>query len=79
HQPALPLIEQRQGLGEEPLQVLFVDLHDEILHRATSSDADPNHVSNIMTKLHAAGRAEAMARARDAGLGKTQFESPYSP
>ncbi|CAN5877421.1 response regulator transcription factor [soil metagenome] len=28
-----------------------------------------NHVSNVMAKLHVAGRAEAVARARDAGLG----------
>ncbi|GAA1133458.1 response regulator transcription factor [Kribbella jejuensis] len=28
-----------------------------------------NHVSNIFTKLHVAGRAEAVARARDAGFG----------
>jgi len=28
-----------------------------------------NHVSNIFTKLQVAGRAEAVARARDAGLG----------
>ncbi|GAA1931085.1 response regulator transcription factor [Nocardioides marmoribigeumensis] len=28
-----------------------------------------NHVSNVFTKLQVAGRAEAVARARDAGLG----------
>ena len=28
-----------------------------------------NHVSNVFAKLHVAGRAEAVARARDAGLG----------
>ena len=28
-----------------------------------------NHVSNVFGKLHVAGRAEAVARARDAGLG----------
>jgi DNA-binding NarL/FixJ family response regulator len=28
-----------------------------------------NHVSNVLTKLQVAGRAEAAARARDAGLG----------
>ncbi|MBL7494800.1 response regulator transcription factor [Frankia sp. CNm7] len=28
-----------------------------------------NHVSNVFTKLHVADRAEAVARARDAGLG----------
>jgi DNA-binding NarL/FixJ family response regulator len=29
-----------------------------------------NHVSNIFAKLHVSGRAEAVARARDAGLGE---------
>ena len=29
-----------------------------------------NHVSNVFTKLHVNGRAEAVARARDAGLGE---------
>jgi DNA-binding NarL/FixJ family response regulator len=29
-----------------------------------------NHVSNVFAKLHVAGRAEAVARARDAGLGQ---------
>jgi DNA-binding NarL/FixJ family response regulator len=28
-----------------------------------------NHVSNVFAKLHVADRAEAVARARDAGLG----------
>ena len=28
-----------------------------------------NRVSDVLTKLHAAGRAEAVAPARDAGLG----------
>jgi DNA-binding NarL/FixJ family response regulator len=28
-----------------------------------------NHVSNVFTKLHVTGRAEAVARARDAGMG----------
>ena len=28
-----------------------------------------NHVSNVLTKLQVAGRAEAADRARDAGLG----------
>ncbi len=29
-----------------------------------------NHVSNILTKIHAASRAEAIVRAREAGLGR---------
>jgi len=28
-----------------------------------------NHVSNVFAKLQVTGRAEAVARARDAGLG----------
>ena len=31
-----------------------------------------NHVSNIFSKLQVAGRAEAIIRARDAGLGSTK-------
>ncbi|WP_315967887.1 response regulator transcription factor [Planotetraspora sp. A-T 1434] len=30
-----------------------------------------NNVSNIFAKLHVADRAEAIVRARDAGLGRT--------
>jgi DNA-binding NarL/FixJ family response regulator len=30
-----------------------------------------NHVSNVFAKLHVTGRAEAVAKARDAGLGQT--------
>lgn len=42
----------------------------EIAGRLTLSDKTVrNHVSNVFAKLHVAGRAEAVARARDAGLG----------
>ncbi len=42
----------------------------EIARRLVVSDKTVrNHVSNIFAKLHVAGRAEAVARARDAGLG----------
>lgn len=34
-----------------------------------SSKTVRNHVSNVLTKLQAASRAEAVAQARDAGLG----------
>ena len=34
-----------------------------------SSKTVRNHVSNVFTKLQVAGRAEAVAQARDAGLG----------
>jgi DNA-binding NarL/FixJ family response regulator len=30
-----------------------------------------NHISNVFAKLHVAGRAEAIVRARDAGLGRS--------
>ena len=30
----------------------------------------PNHVSNIFAELHVADRAQAIVRARDAGLGR---------
>lgn len=42
----------------------------EIARRLVVSDKTVrNHVSNTFAKLHVAGRAEAVARARDAGLG----------
>jgi DNA-binding NarL/FixJ family response regulator len=42
----------------------------EIARRLVVSDKTVrNHVSNVFAKLHVAGRAEAVARARDAGLG----------
>jgi DNA-binding NarL/FixJ family response regulator len=34
-----------------------------------------NHVSNIFTKLQVADRAQAIVRARDAGLGRERFAS----
>jgi DNA-binding NarL/FixJ family response regulator len=42
----------------------------EIARRLVVSDKTVrNHVSNVFAKLHVTGRAEAVARARDAGLG----------
>ncbi|QNN54354.1 response regulator [Nocardioides mesophilus] len=42
----------------------------EIARRLFLSDKTVrNHVSNVFAKIHVAGRAEAVARARDAGLG----------
>ena len=42
----------------------------EIARRLFVSDKTVrNHVSNVFAKLHVAGRAETVARARDAGLG----------
>jgi DNA-binding NarL/FixJ family response regulator len=43
----------------------------EIAHRLVVSEKTVrNNVSTILTKLHAADRAQAVARARDAGLGE---------
>jgi DNA-binding NarL/FixJ family response regulator len=43
----------------------------EIARRLVVSDKTVrNHVSNVFAKLHVTGRAEAVARARDAGLGE---------
>ena len=45
----------------------------EIARRLVLSDKTVrNHVSNVFAKLHVTGRAEAVARARDAGLGGTR-------
>ncbi|MEX1078349.1 MAG: response regulator transcription factor [Homoserinimonas sp.] len=42
----------------------------EVARRLSVSDKTVrNHVSNVFSKLHVAGRAEAVARARDAGMG----------
>lgn len=40
-----------------------------------------NHISNVFAKLHVADRAEAIVRARDAGLGRsvTSGASPRTP
>jgi DNA-binding NarL/FixJ family response regulator len=39
-------------------------------HLSLSAHTVANHVSSILMKLQAADRAEAIIRARDAGLGK---------
>ncbi len=33
-----------------------------------------NHISNVFAKLHVADRAEAIVKAREAGLGRLQDE-----
>ena len=49
----------------------------EIARRLVVSDKTVrNHVSNVFAKLHVAGRAEAVARARDAGLGQCAGPTP---
>lgn len=39
----------------------------------------PNHVSNLFTKLQVADRAQAIVRARSAGLGREPYESSRIP
>jgi DNA-binding NarL/FixJ family response regulator len=41
-------------------------------HFVLSEKTVRNHVSNIFTKLHVADRAQAIVRAREAGLGREQ-------
>jgi DNA-binding NarL/FixJ family response regulator len=52
----------------------------EIAHRFTLSEKTVrNYVSNILTKLHVAHRAEAIVRAREAGLGLRGGADPPRP
>ena len=54
-----------------PSLVAHHDTNPEIAHRLRLSQKNVrNHVSNIFTKLQVAGRAEAIIRAREAGLGR---------
>lgn len=62
------------GLTEREREILDLVAHGltnaEIARRLFVSDKTVrNHVSNVFAKLQVAGRAEAVARARDAGLG----------
>jgi DNA-binding NarL/FixJ family response regulator len=43
--------------------------------RQASPKTIRNHVSNVFTKLQVADRAEAIMRAREAGLGKLERRS----
>lgn len=66
-----------------PLFPILTERERQILHRLAQSKSNPaiaqefglspktvaNHVSNIFAKLHVADRAEAISRAREAGLG----------
>jgi len=67
-------LEPFPGLTEREREVLDLVARGltnaEIARRLVVSDKTVrNHVSNVFTKLQVAGRAEAVARARDAGLG----------
>jgi DNA-binding NarL/FixJ family response regulator len=73
------------GSSSQPLQPFpeLTDREREVLDRVArgltnaeiarrlvlSAKTVRNHVSNVFAKLHVAGRAEAVAQARDAGLG----------
>jgi DNA-binding NarL/FixJ family response regulator len=44
--------------------------HEIAAHFVLSSKTVRNHVSNVFTKLQVADRAQAIIRAREAGLGR---------
>ena len=66
---AFPQLSDRE---REVLGLMAAHLtNPEIARRLTLSEKTVrNHVSNVFTKLQVAGRADAIIRARDAGLGK---------
>ena len=71
---AAAALEPFPGLTEREREVLDLVARGltnaEIARRLVVSDKTVrNHVSNVFAKLQVAGRAEAVARARDAGLG----------
>lgn len=78
----LSFLSGRTGRDAGPFPALTAREHDvldlvargltnaEVARRLGVSDKTVrNHVSNVFSKLHVAGRAEAVARARDAGMG----------
>ena len=71
---AAAVLDPFPGLTEREREILDLVARGltnaEIARRLVVSDKTVrNHVSNVFTKLQVAGRAEAVARARDAGLG----------
>jgi DNA-binding NarL/FixJ family response regulator len=71
---AAPSLDPFPGLTEREREILDLVARGltnaEIARRLMVSDKTVrNHVSNVFAKLQVAGRAEAVARARDAGLG----------
>lgn len=67
-------LEAFPGLTEREREILDLVARGltnaEIARRLVVSDKTVrNHVSNVFAKLQVAGRAEAVARARDAGMG----------
>jgi DNA-binding NarL/FixJ family response regulator len=71
---AAPSLDPFPGLTEREREILDLVARGltnaEIARRLVVSDKTVrNHVSNVFAKLQVAGRAEAVARARDAGLG----------
>ncbi len=71
--PAFPeLTERERGILELVAQG---ESNQSIARRLVLSEKTVrNHVSNIFTKLHVADRAQAIVRAREAGLGRVRHE-----
>jgi DNA-binding NarL/FixJ family response regulator len=72
--PGVPAVAPFPELTEREREILDLVArgltNTEIAQRLfLSSKTVRNHVSNVFAKLHVAGRAEAVAQARDAGLG----------
>jgi DNA-binding NarL/FixJ family response regulator len=67
--PAFPELTERE---REVLDLIADGRSNQAIARTLtiSPKTVANHVSNIFAKLHVAGRAEAIVRARDAGLGR---------
>lgn len=68
-----PLFPELTGRERQVLDLLAQGYNNpEIAYRlGINSKTVRNHVSNILSKLQVADRAEALIRARDAGLGKS--------
>jgi DNA-binding NarL/FixJ family response regulator len=69
HTPAFPELTERE---REVLDLIATGQSNQAIARTLtiSPKTVANHVSNIFAKLHVADRAEAIVRARDAGLGR---------
>jgi DNA-binding NarL/FixJ family response regulator len=70
-----PLFPELTGRERQVLDLLAQGYNNpEIAYRlGINSKTVRNHVSNILSKLQVADRAEALIRARDAGLGKSDL------
>ena len=72
--PAFPELTQRES---EVLELVAQGLGNRVIasRLVLSEKTIRNHVSNIFTKLQVADRAQAIVRAREAGLGTTRTSS----